>query len=92
MGLSDVKQAAYENLDLLEQVVRFKDRFYPSRSAHYDKATPPYLRLIPTPSNITALRQDYESMRSMIFGNPPSFDEIIAQLKQMETEMNHLVR
>ncbi len=90
MGRSDVKKAAYDNLDLLEQVVRFKDRFYPSGSAHYDTAKPPTLKLTPAGDSIAILRRDYESMKSMIFGAPPSFDELMTSLQLMESEMNRL--
>ena len=38
MARSSVKDAAFQDLDLLRQVVAFKDRFYPAGSAHYELA------------------------------------------------------
>ena len=40
MDKSPVKSAVLADLDLLERVVRFKDRFYPAGSAHYEMAKP----------------------------------------------------
>lgn len=42
--------------------VRFKDRFYPSGSAHYELAKPGTMRLLPPEKCIPLLREDYEHM------------------------------
>lgn len=88
MNNSPVKAAAYKDLKLLAQVVQFKERFYPAGSAHYELAKPGTMRLSPPEDCLPLLREDYEHMENMIFGEIPAFDEIIACTKQMEQEIN----
>lgn len=91
MAQSPVKEAAFQDLDLLRQVVTFKDRFYPSGSAHYELASPGTLRLMPPDDCLTALRTDYEHMKNMIFGEKPEFEEILTTIQEIEREINKLV-
>lgn len=88
MGKSPVKAEALADLDLLERVVRFKDRFYPAGSAHYELAKPGTLRLMPPEACIPALREDYEHMRNMIFGEQPEFEEIMVSMTVLEQDIN----
>jgi hypothetical protein len=37
---------------------------------------------------VAILRADYTNMREMFFGEPPEFDEMMALLKQWESEFN----
>ena len=90
MEQSPVKAAAYANLELLRQVVAFKDRFYPAGSAHYDLAKPGTMRLTPPEDCLAALREDYDHMKNMIFGEKPEFDVILATVQTMEDEINSL--
>jgi len=46
MNHSVVKEQAYSDMDLLECVVRFKNKFYPSSAAHYEMAKPGSMRLL----------------------------------------------
>lgn len=88
MASSPVKAAALADPALLERVVRFKDRFYPAGSAHYESAKPGTLRLIPPADCVPILHADYAHMKNMIFGDKPEFDEILAGLRQLEDEIN----
>ena len=90
MDASPVKAAAYENLELLERVVRFKERFYPAGSAHYELAKPGSMRLLPPEDCIPLLREDYEHMKNMIFGETPEFEEIMDCMERLEREINGL--
>jgi len=90
MAQSHVKEAALRDLDLLETVVAFKQQFYPSAWANYENAKVGSLKLVPPQERITELTKDYDAMRSMIFGNYPSLNEIITILKDLEAEINHL--
>ena len=86
-----VKAAAYADLELLRQVVAFKDRFYPAGSAHYDLAKPGTMRLMPPEDCRAALREDYDHMKNMIFGEKPEFDVILSAIGVLESEINSLV-
>ena len=90
MGRSSIKAAAYGELGLLERVVRFKERFYPAGSAHYELAKPSTMRLLPPEEWIPLLREDYEHMKNMIFGETPEFEEIVECMERLEGEINGL--
>ncbi|NCB42813.1 MAG: nucleotidyl transferase AbiEii/AbiGii toxin family protein [Clostridia bacterium] len=90
LAQSEVKNDAFNDLDLLAKVVWFKDKFYRSLWAKYNEATPKGLRLIPPSEVIDNLKKDYEKMQEMIFGERVSFDEITAGLKALENEIHHL--
>lgn len=90
MANAPVKASALSDLELLERVVRFKDRFYPAGPAHYELARPGTLRLLPPEDCMPILREDYEHMKNMIFGNRPEFDKLMANIKQLEREINGL--
>ena len=90
MARSLVKDAAFQDLDLLRQVVAFKDRFYPAGSAHYELAEPGTMRLMPPEDCLSALRADYEHMKNMIFGEKPEFEVILAAIAALESEIHSL--
>ena len=90
MNASPVKAAAFRNLDLLARVVTFKDRFYPAGNAHYDLAKPGTMRLLPPEDCLPVLRDDYAHMRNMLFGEIPSFEEIMTCIARLEKEINSL--
>ena len=84
----ELKTASLSNLALLKDVVLFKKKFYPRNWANYDAAKPGTLKLIPPNHVLKAMGEDYSAMRDMIFGRRPSFEEIIAGLTKLETEIN----
>ena len=77
-------------MNLLERVVRFKERFYPTGSAHYELAKPGTMRLLSPEGCIFLLREDYKHMKNMIFGETPEFEEIMECMGRMEGEINEL--
>jgi hypothetical protein len=85
-----LKAATLDNLDLLQNVVLFKNKFYPRGWANYDTAKPGTLKLVPQNHVLSAMRADYAAMQDMIFGRRPSFDEMIASLTALENEINRL--
>jgi len=88
MAASSVREKALADLDLLAQVVRFKQRFYPRAWARYELAAAGTLKLIPASHVMATLERDYRDMRPMIFGDYPDFAAIMARLKQLEDEIN----
>jgi hypothetical protein len=74
--------------DLLAQVVRHKETFYPSAWARYDLARAGTLRLGPVENRVAALERDYRSMGVMIFGQPPVFAGVMETLAALEEEIN----
>jgi Nucleotidyl transferase AbiEii toxin, Type IV TA system len=79
---------ALSDMNLLAQVVRHKDIFYPSGWARYDLAQHGSLRLVPKAERMGALERDYKNMGVMIFGEPPTFDSIMETLAEAELEIH----
>lgn len=90
MANSDVKAKAFFDIGLLADVVEFKQRFYYSAWAHYPEAKPGTFRLLPPEKNLNPLREDYKKMQDMIFGDYPSFENLISFLSGLEEEINRL--
>lgn len=87
---SKVKDEAINDLNLLGQVVEFNDRFFPRVWAHYDLAKPGTMRLMPPAHFEHSLKSDYGAMKNMIFGNYPTFDDILKEIRSLESEINSL--
>jgi hypothetical protein len=87
---SDVRMRALDDLKLLQNVVDFKQRFYPSAWAKYEDAQPGTFRLLPESPRLQELRKDYRDMSEMIYRDAPTFDEIISGLGALEQEINGL--
>jgi hypothetical protein len=83
-----LKATALGKPELLANVVEFKKKFYPRGRANYDAAISGSFKLIPPSHVLNAMQKDYEAMQEMIFGDRPTFDEIIASLKALEAEIN----
>ena len=78
------------DVDLLRRVVRFKMKFYPRKWAQYERAVLGTIKLVPQNYRLETLRKDYENMSEMMFGEYPSFDELISYISDLETEINRL--
>lgn len=90
MGNSPTKDKAFSDTDLLMKVAGFKDRFYPSRNAHYELAKLGTLRLMSPDNCLDILADDYAHMKNMIFGTYPSFEDILSYLDKLQSEINSL--
>lgn len=90
LASSDICGQALDDIDLLDEVVIFKRRFYQSGWANYQTARPGSFRLIPNEAVLQALRKDYQAMRNMIYGDYPDFDVMITILTDLEGAINAL--
>ncbi len=82
------RSKAMARLDLLQDVVRHKSRFFASAWASYDTATPGSFHLVPPTHRHVELAKDLEAMKPMFLVSPPSFKELIDQLSGAELEVN----
>jgi hypothetical protein len=87
---TEIKDRALKDLNLLRSVVEFKKRFYPRGWARYELAYPGKMRLVPTDHVLISVERDYGAMGNMIFGEKPSFEEILSGLASLEEEINLL--
>lgn len=90
LATSEFKAHALSDLLLLEDVVRFKVRFYRCPWARYEEARPGTFRLVSKEEHLDALNKDYRQMKVMIFGEAPEFDQILETLARLESEINGL--
>ena len=82
------RSKALARLDLLQDVVRHKSRFFASAWASYDTATPGSFHLMPPEHRHGELMRDLEAMQPMFLSPPSSFAELIQQLSEAEAELN----
>lgn len=82
-----VKDAAIAQPDMLSKVVAFKMKFYPRAWAKYNDALNGDLKQVPPAGRLADLEADYLSMRDMLFGDVPTFDDIIKGLQLLEGEL-----
>lgn len=87
---SPVYAQAKKNLALLKDVVDFTRKFYPRSWAHFDLCKPGTMLLQPSSHALPIMRADYQAMRQMIYGEYPSFDEILGTLDELEKDVNAL--
>ena len=90
MAQSEVKNEALADLELLKNVVDFKQKFYPRTWAKYEEAIPGTLKLLPPEFRLDSLEKDYKAMGNMIFDKYISFEEIIDSLRKLEKEINEV--
>ena len=76
------------DLELLRQVVAFKDKFYHRGWARYDLAKPGTMKLVPPEHVLRTVTRDYQKMQFMIFGERPTLPNIIEELRALEAEIN----
>ena len=88
MANSQVKERALADLNLLQEVVDFKDKYYHRGWARYDLAYPGSMKLVPPIRVQNVLRKDYREMHNMFFSQPPTFDEIMDSIQKLEHEIN----
>ena len=88
----DIGQQAITQRDLLADVVKHKQVFYAAAYAHYEDCLVGRLRLIPDEATLMALANDYRRMvdAGMFIGRPPSFAEIVSELRELEQAINRL--
>lgn len=87
---SENKNAAFEDLELLKKVVNFKMKFFPRKWAKYEEAILGTIKLVPPAFRFDSLRADYEDMAEMMFGQYPSFDDLMDYIQTLENEINAL--
>lgn len=85
---SFVKPEALGNIGLLSEVRAFTMTFYYRKWSKFEEAVPGTFKLYPNENSMQALKKDYEAMKQMIFGDSPSFEEVLNVIKQLEKEIN----
>lgn len=80
--------AALGRDDLRARVVAHKQVFFPATWANYETAVPGTFKLIPSPNRLDALAADYRAMQDMFFRPQPTWHELVAHLRSLESRIN----
>jgi len=83
-----ISKKALQDMSLLHDVIRHKRKYFKSAWATYETAVPPTLSVYPNDNLKQKLQEDYKQMSGMLFGDPPSFDEILESLKKFQNDLN----
>lgn len=86
----EIGERALQHLDMLGTVAEHKRRFFRAGWARYETALQGTLRLVPHAGLASMLRDDYAKMQEnrMFVGEPPSFDEILSVVQELERSIN----
>mgnify|MGYP000050334770 FL=1 len=87
---SPYKDRAFKSSKLLEKVVQFKQKFYPRKWAKYEDSTTETIRLMPDEYRLKEIKEDYENMTEMFFGEYPSFEELMNSVLELEKEIHKI--
>jgi hypothetical protein len=82
-------QHAIADFGLLASVVEHKKIFFREAAARYDLAKPGSLRICPPDDKIARIRADYREMLEMFFTDPPTFDGLMEDLRDLEDRVNN---
>jgi len=88
MAGSSIRQSALKDSQLKDDVINFKQRYYPRSWARYDLAKLGEIKLVPQAHVLKATQSDYMAMKEMFFGDVPTFDVLIETLEQLEGDVN----
>lgn len=87
---SEFGKMAMKNLELLADVVQHKSTFYKDNRADYKNATPKAIKITPTTELNHSFQMDYEDMvKSMIIGNPPTYEELLKSLEEIQSWLHN---
>lgn len=82
------RSEALARLDLLEDVVRHKSRYFASAWTHYETARRGTFKLAPPVSRHAALAREYATMTPMFIGAAIEFDVMLRRLQAAEQQLN----
>ncbi|QTU82928.1 nucleotidyl transferase AbiEii/AbiGii toxin family protein [Carnobacteriaceae bacterium zg-C25] len=92
MVCTEMRKDSFMNMELLSSVIDFKKKFYTSNWAKYDAIMKGNLKLIPNKEALEIFSKDYDSMKNMIFGEKPKFDEMLEEIEKYEQELNRKIQ
>lgn len=87
---SAIGETALEDTDTLRHVVQHKKAFFNASYCNYDACLENTFQIIPNQVKIQGLQKDYKKMidAGMFTEIPPTFEELIEELKKLELEIN----
>ena len=84
-------QAALNDMALYDAIVNHRSIYNTIKGVDYATHHPSTINFIPTKEAIADWEQDYETMRrSFIYGNSPSFTQLIERMKELTTRFRNM--
>jgi len=87
---SDFSKTALNDSKLLARVVEHKIMYFRCGWASYQTAKNGTFKIIPSDRTVSELEKDYTLMEPMIFGNIPTFNDIMNTLESLEQRINNI--
>ena len=85
-------EIALNNTALYHEIVEHRRKFYHVGYVDYDKELPANIQIVPNEELIPAYEADYNEMKnSFIYGQPPTFVEIIKSMKFIQERFRQIV-
>lgn len=85
---SVVGESAIEDIELLTDVLKIKKTFFRAGYSNYDDCMNGKFRLIPEENCVIELENDYREMSHMIYSDSVDFQQILAELRELEETIN----
>jgi hypothetical protein len=86
-----IAQQAMDDPGLFERVARHRQIFFKQSWVDYDTLHRGLLRLVPAQERLSEWRRDYSAMLDvMFFEEPPSFDEVLAEVGRFQDAFNRI--
>ncbi len=82
---------AFKDMILYEKIVKHRKQFFKVGGVDSRKHQPEFINLIPPDHIYSAWEIDYNSMEeSMIYSEPPSFEDLMSKIKSLQERINIL--
>ncbi|MBP6986441.1 MAG: nucleotidyl transferase AbiEii/AbiGii toxin family protein [Alphaproteobacteria bacterium] len=86
-------EKAINDSALLKDVVENKTMLFPSAWANYESIWSDNLKLLPAQERLESLEKDYaQTKETMLFGEKPSFEDLLADMSELEGKIKGLER
>ena len=91
MMKAGVDNKALNDEELYRSIVEHRRQFINLKGFDYDTLCPETLNIIPSEQVVELWKKDYEQMRlSMIYGDAPTFEEIMEHLGRLQQKVRTL--
>lgn len=89
LSRQDFSLSTLHDNNFIEEIIEHRKYYSRLKRFDYSKLKRGSIRIIPNDVLLKALEKDYEIMEAeMIYGNPPTFEEIIQAMKNLQDEIN----
>ena len=83
--------SALQQFNLLEDVIHQKQFFFKNSWVDYHHILKNNIQLIPDKAKLKIIEKDYQQMEEMFFNKPPSFQDILSSLTELEQKINMFI-